>query len=473
MLTTFLNIDVWLIAFLILHIGISALKRPAADTGRQPIELSLLRSRFVIVLLVSGAAVSAGSRIFVSLIAPGEFLQDTLAAREFLNGRSIYPRDFNRLVVSSLEKDRPPLPLAGSSPWLQALQEAQLHTSRMLVFNAHPPLLALMTVPLVKTLGVYTPMLVANMATLAALPLILHLLREGLQFRFPSPMNFSLVFALIGWQPVLSTLRHSNQSVLICALVILAWFWLKRRRALLAGLTIALAASLKAYPGLIILPLLVLNRRAFVSAVSFLLILALLVSAFCGWNTFPRFLETAQQVKDSFGQNRNNYSLLSAAAGLTRPMTSSESMFLFIFLALLLVFPVLFILYTGIRAALPEKQQIDLGFALFACMACLLSPTAWSHYFSLLVLPFAVLARYAVRWRTGWLDRIAFFSLLLMISFPDQAVAWFTSHIEMVLGTRLGGFLGSLPTLSMLGILFWLSISTLQMTAVAKKRAAQ
>jgi hypothetical protein len=67
------------------------------------------------------------------------------------------------------------------------------------------------------------------------------------------------------------------------------------------------------------------------------------------------------------------------------------------------------------------RPALDLSLALFASLAFLLLPVAWSQHVTLLVLPIAVLLGRAIALERPW--RLAVLGwIVLLLSLPDQAV---------------------------------------------------
>ena len=101
-------------------------------------------------------------------------------------------------------------------------------------------------------------------------------------------------------------------------------------------------------------------------------------------------------------------------------------------------------------------EAYDLEFAIVACGICLLSPIVWAHYYSVLLLPIAVLARQAFAWPEMGLASIGFLILVLVFSLPDQPFLAFSSLLQSQFGRPFGWVLGSLQTMAVLVLMSWL-----------------
>jgi hypothetical protein len=110
------------------------------------------------------------------------------------------------------------------------------------------------------------------------------------------------------------------------------------------------------------------------------------------------------------------------------------------------------------RLALANRSsgsRTDLEFSLFVVVMIFLSPTCWSHYFVILLLPLAVLANRAMRGSTtSSLIFLVFFSVLAI----PESFAWdVLPSVIRHFGARAGTALQLFPALSLLGIILWLS----------------
>src|SRR5207302_4114609 len=80
----------------------------------------MMSSPWLILCLVGGTLLGVGSRLYLCYVAPADILQDTLSAREFLNGASLYPHNLH--VQEILTHDPPEVPLGDRIPYLKSLQ---------------------------------------------------------------------------------------------------------------------------------------------------------------------------------------------------------------------------------------------------------------------------------------------------------------------------------------------------------------
>jgi hypothetical protein len=86
----------------------------------------------------------------------------------------------------------------------------------------------------------------------------------------------------------------------------------------------------------------------------------------------------------------------------------------------------------------------------------LISPIVWPHYFSVMLLPLALIAKYGAEWSQDGIKKIGFLVLVLVLSLPDQPLAAVSHALRSQFGDQLGWFLGSFQTFALLGVMVWL-----------------
>src|SRR5437879_5087009 len=320
MLTTILNTTLLLLLLLLTHMAVFWIRHRFRQVRAEACAASAFRmmsSPWLILCLVGGTLLGVGSRLYICYVAPADILQDTLSAREFLNGASLYPHNMHAQDI--LTHDPPEVPLGDRIPYLRSLQRDQFAGGAATILNGHPPIWAISLVPLVKVLGPYRPALIVNLVSLSLLGLGIRMLNRGLDYSLSPRILFASTLAIFGWQPVLAGLRHANVSLMIGCLVLFGWWYLRRELPAKTGAVIGIAASLKIYPGIIIVYLLWRHRRAGIVCILTGALLAAAVISIAGWQAFVEFARTAREITRTYGGARNNFSLLSLiSSGIAR-----------------------------------------------------------------------------------------------------------------------------------------------------------
>jgi len=231
-----------------------------------------------------------------------------------------------------------------------------------------------------------------------------------------------LMAALLAWQPSLAGIRQGDAVILIAGLVVAAWGMLRREEPSRAGLLAGLAAALLASTAVLLIPLGLRSRRALLVAALTLLATIGATLAAAG----PLVIADYAASTTASARRYDAAPMAYAAAGqLFRVGTGTVWPFVWIALALLAVS-----LFAAVRLRIrsPEhpaapigQPAFDLSLALFASLAFLLLPVAWSQHVTLLVLPIAVLLGRAIALERPW--RLALLGgIVLLLSLPDQAV---------------------------------------------------
>jgi hypothetical protein len=200
---------------------------------------------------------------------------------------------------------------------------------------------------------------------------------------------------VVAFFPLLSTLLHGQQNVIIICLICLSWYALKRNfSSALIALPLSIAIILKTYP-LVLLPLLVLKRRykaavltvifsLVVSSVSFLVLPEGMWSDWWnevrpsgGYGKAPRGLFSPAFVDN---QNINAFSSrLFLDTEFSKPLLRSETAGLIVPYVLSFLVLVLTCLSVYISTKLDSKKFIDLEFSLFLLFMFLVAPLSWVH----------------------------------------------------------------------------------------------
>jgi alpha-1,2-mannosyltransferase len=206
--------------------------------------------------------------------------------------------------------------------------------------------------------------------------------------RLSWPMLLSIAAIAL---PAQTNFEHQNlNTVLLCATGAAAWA-LHRRRAALAGAWIGVATALKAFPGLLLLYLLV--RREWRAATTGLLTAAALSASPALWYGPAAVVDLPA---DWLALNREggwpirlqNQSLFAAWARVT----AADGFTWFLISAVALMGLLLAVAWQMARRQPPDGLPQEMALALV--VAVLLSPIAWDHYWVLTFPGFLLVARW-------------------------------------------------------------------------------
>jgi hypothetical protein len=390
------------------------------------------RSLVFVVALGIGSGAYAAFGLYKGHVLPLDIMQDIVSAQEFLAGRSLYPAQekMSAQIQATLDNEPEPLSL---SHWWPALREKEIaarEEARQLPWvQAHPPFMSLFFVPFVKCFGVTGTYFAISLLSLGALLVTLVLLRRGLDITLSPWQQAALFLVVLGWAPIVGVLRTGQLGLLLCALIVGAWYCLRCRRPILAGMAIGLATCLKLYPGLLLVYLLFRQHRAFVSAVGTIVVLLGYTGMAVGWDVFREHFVTAQQVVTDYAWYPNNLSLLGV---LVRSIgTSAEQLEIargiFVGVGLLIVGGLGWALLRGKTGQSSSSLQLDVEYSLVIALIPLLSPITWDHYLVILLLPLAVLGRQVLQRRSGYLT--GFMSLIVLLAIPDTTFTWLSQSL--------------------------------------------
>jgi hypothetical protein len=234
---------------------------------------------------------------------------------------------------------------------------------------------------------------------LVVLLLFLHLLVIVTELELPSPLlTLPLLFgAVLSTSWMCDHFLVAQLSEVIALLYALAWYHLRRGRDGWAGVALGLACTLKFFPAVVILLLLLVGRwRVAPWAAAAWSAFAVPVTAKIGLHAWREF--AAQQapiaarwlvhVRNAsvFGMvQRLHYPLCTSRDGLRAPWVPG------LWIAAAIVLALIALAWRVTRgAARRGPRAIDLPFALFTALSLISSQWAWEHYYTALLLPLAV-----------------------------------------------------------------------------------
>jgi hypothetical protein len=411
-----------------------------------------------LVSLLSVMVVLVGLRLVY--VAPFAVTQDIVAARQVLKGEPVPSTEIKPLVRQALASELRPATLESAWPWLAAImpglpkQEQQEHDDIVNIIDvqAHPPCATMFMVPFVYFLGVYDTSIALGVLSIVCLGAALVMLYRGLPLSLSPSQALLVCGVLLGWYPMFVGLRSGQLGMILSMLVVAGWYAIRQNRPVLGGIAVGAAAALKLFPALLLVYFLLRHRRAFWAGVATFIVLNAATLAVVGPQFYLDYMQTARFVVDTWESDRDNWSLLAGQHHLgdilgTQTLASRPA-----FMAVSLL--VVTVISVVVLSRTPSDKLTDLHYSLFVVAMTLLSPTCWVHYFVMLLLPIAVLAAHVNKGHD--LPSLAYLVLFLVLSLPNFYYKAAASFLDPYLGPRAGLILVLLPTLALLGLLFWL-----------------
>ena len=338
---------------------------------------------YVTFALVTGSLLTIRGLGRIDTIVPNrpvyDLVVDWSAARAFVEGYNPYSEDGRR--------------------------RAQLTTTG----NGHPPTTAFWAVPL-ATFSLKTAREV--LLQLNLLMLLIELVVIARAYR--APVVWPTAWLALGlvlscdWIDYLFFLGQLSQ--LIAFAYFLAWYSLRRGWDIRAGLAVGAACTLKVYPGVLLL-LLALGRRwrALAAAAAFYLMVAAIMTARFGWESWFQFLSQLRGDADRWMASIQNQAIHGFVLRFFHPTCGPTGPTLPVATAISSSAAVALLAgaaWLSRKAAL-TNDRIDLPFALTAVLSVFTSNWAWEHYNVLFILPIAVVLAHIPRLRSwgygpGW-----------------------------------------------------------------------
>lgn len=235
--------------------------------------------------------------------------------------------------------------------------------------------------------------------------------------RWPMPYLFTaLTFGLVQATP--TALEHARViqiSVWIALAYAVAWKSLRRGRDVEAGVALGFACTLKLFPGVMVIYLMLCRRWSAVAAamISYLCV-ASVMTARWGLGSWLLFFQQQKLISRQWLTHVRNGSLHGiirrAFVGLCdkAPVDDPFATTTIAICAALLFGASVWLWHRAYRAQ-PDTATSDRAFALFSVLSAFLNPWVWEHYFYLLIMP-ALVALHSVavdtadifrRWRAN------------------------------------------------------------------------
>jgi alpha-1,2-mannosyltransferase len=193
-------------------------------------------------------------------------------------------------------------------------------------------------------------------------------------------------------------LHLAQISQLISFLLVLTWVALRRRRDWLAGIPLGIACTLKLFPGLVAVFILLSRRwRPIVIAALIYLTVAAIMTARFGPECWPQFIASERKVVDLWIGNMRNASLYGILIRIYSPVCVRQSGSIPQATAIAsaltaTLFASALLLWRRIPAALraSEPYRTDLPFMMLVVLGVFGNPFVYEHYYALLVPPVGV-----------------------------------------------------------------------------------
>jgi hypothetical protein len=259
-------------------------------------------------------------------------------------------------------------------------------------FSGHPPTAAFYALPL-ALFPLEWMSRILGAIVLALLGARLYVLAREL--RWPdSSRAAALLFAAILLTPFMSYhLGLAQDSELIAFGIFLAWYFWRRDREIAAGVALGLTCTLKPFPGLLVLLMLISRRwRGALAAAAVWLVVAAIVTARFGFACWSEYLVNQETVTNLWIGHASNVTLQGLVIRVLHPAcvgdTNSDPQATLIAAGISAVLVIAAFWLS--RGYLRRVDRIDLPFALFAVLSMLANAFYWEHYDVILLLPLAI-----------------------------------------------------------------------------------
>jgi hypothetical protein len=397
--------------------------------------------------------------LYIGYVAPLSIMQDVVAAREGLQGHPLPTKDLKPYIKAALEEEPVPPSLIRFWPRLgKEGQEEYKAVPDRITEQAHPPFMVLFVAPFVYFLGIHGTFLVISSLSLGFLAAAFILIHCGLDFKLRPDQLLLIICVFLSWSPMFWVIRGGQMGAVLSGLIVMGWYCVRQGRTALGGIAVGIATSLKAFPGLLLVYFLLRHRRAMMSAVATIVVLNLLTMTVWGEKSYEEWIQMAQYVMTRYSQADLNYSLLGAlnslGKGLLLPLLGSETVYHLLSLAT--VGMLCWIVFVKTNKDFPTTRY-DLEYSLFVAAMPLLSPVAWFHYFVVLLLPLAVLAKVAMTQKGNTWSLSLLLGIVLILALPPQVNLRLHAIIQNF-SWRLSFLPFLLPPLAVTGIVGWIAI---------------
>jgi len=306
------------------------------------------------------------------------------------------------------------------SPYTKAGLE---YTSMSHVGMGKPPTTAFWYLPMTE----YSLALAGELSSLliwVLMPLSIYLALRSLACRW----TLSVTLLVFAW--IMSTswfvyhFQAIQYSVPIAFLYVLGWWCLRQGYDLRAGLCLGAAATIKLFPGVMLLMLLAARRwRAFIAASALYGLVAVIMTSVYGIGSWLEFWEQQKPIARDWMGSLQNSSLSGLLTQLLHPGCISEGPFdtratrLATGSGVLLVGLALWVSRVHFRRAIDtDARAIDVPYALLALVSVFANPWVWEHYYALCIHPMLIIGVASLRMLhqayRRYCDRLVWFGYL-------------------------------------------------------------
>jgi hypothetical protein len=258
----------------------------------------------------------------------------------------------------------------------------------------HPPTTPFWFLPMVD----FSKPLAAELCTLTLLFLIApHIYLCAKELRWPAPVAVTALFTSLAISSSWILYHYSviQLSEPIAFLYLLSWIFLRHRNDARAGICIGIAATLKLFPGLMIIMLLVARRwpGLFFAIFTYGIVAGIMTWTY-GIESWQMFFAQQKPIADTWLGSLQNSSLSGLVTQILYPFCDSiaypskEATVITTAGATALVTAAIWYSRSHINRALDiDARAIDLPFTLFALLSVFLNPWVWEHYYVFLIQP--------------------------------------------------------------------------------------
>jgi hypothetical protein len=267
----------------------------------------------------------------------------------------------------------------------------------------HPPTTSFWFLPLAE-------MEKATAAELVSLAvwfgLVIHVFLCARELKYPAPVPLTVLVcgAVLSTTWMVHHFHVIQLSEHIAFAYVVSWYYLRRGREIPAGIALGAAASLKLFPGLLFVMLLMGRRwKAFIAATAtFLAILGVMLKFFGvqGWILF--FEQSKPTADDWIGYVRNG-SIHGIISRIGMPICTGDSIpsrtttLVALAVSVVILAAAIWLCWKPLKKSTTDWKSIDLPFALFTLLSVFLNAWAWEHYYVLIIHPMFVMG--AEFWR--------------------------------------------------------------------------
>ncbi len=278
-----------------------------------------------------------------------------------------------------------------------------------------------------ETAGYWIWFLISMAALVAAIVLML----GGTESGMPTPLKWVVADAILLYSPVNDHIAFAQVQILILLMLVLVMRWLASGREIAAGLILALAVMLRAFPLVLALYLIITRRwRALLAMMGGVVLVGIITVAGVGWDIVRAFIHGATSLTSHPRLSLPiNVALASFVSRLFRywfGVVLSPGLDLarrIVFLAAEFT-----ILGYSIRATLRTTGGRDASlraYGLWVVVSVILSPIAWVHYMVLFLIPFVQITFAAYRRSCSpsamWAVVASYFLIVLSIGLREPA----------------------------------------------------